>query len=103
MKTSYHRMFIIFYIREISYKSQFIKSLPVISNTRQPVLNNCNLTSRSMSLSKVNVKMFFVWNDVLFDIDIRYLILIRFDDLKIVKSSIAKFYTSPVISYLFMK
>ena len=38
MKTSFHGMFIIFYIREISYKSQFIKSLPVISNTRQPAL-----------------------------------------------------------------
>ena len=36
IKTNFPCMFIIFYIREISYKSQFIKSLPVISNTRQP-------------------------------------------------------------------
>ena len=35
-------MFIIFYTREISYKTQFIKSLPLISNTRQPALDNCN-------------------------------------------------------------
>ena len=32
IKTSFYRMFIIFYIREISYKTQFIKSLPLISN-----------------------------------------------------------------------
>ena len=56
MKTSFHRMFIIFYIREISYKSQIIKSLHVISNTRQPAIDNCNQTSRSMSLSKSECK-----------------------------------------------
>ena len=31
MKTNFHSMFIIFYIREISYKSQLIKSLPEIN------------------------------------------------------------------------
>ena len=31
-------MCILFYIREISYKSLFIRLLPVISNTRQPSL-----------------------------------------------------------------
>ena len=66
MKSSFRVTFIIFYIWEISYKSQFIKSLPVISNTRQPVLDNSNQTSHSMSLSKVKVKMFVEWNDVLF-------------------------------------
>ena len=34
------------------YKSQIIKSLPLISNTRQPALDNCNQTLCSMSLSK---------------------------------------------------
>ena len=34
-KNSFHRMFIIFKIREVSYKGQFIKALPVISNTGQ--------------------------------------------------------------------
>ena len=56
MKTSFHRMFINIYIRDISYKSQFIKSLPVISNTRQLALDNCNQTSLSMSLSKSECK-----------------------------------------------
>ena len=50
-------MFIIFYIREISYKSQLIKSLPVISNTRQPALDYCNQRSSSMSLSKSECKI----------------------------------------------
>ena len=49
-------MFIIFYIRKISYKSQLIKSLPVISNSRQPALDNSNQTLRSMSLSKSESK-----------------------------------------------
>ena len=37
---------------------------------------------------KVNVKMFVIYNDVLFNTDIRDLILIHFYDLKIVKSAI---------------
>ena len=52
MKKSFHRLFIIFYIREISYKSRFVKALPVISDTRQSALDKCNQTSFSMSLSK---------------------------------------------------
>lgn len=39
-------------------------------------------TSTQCHFPKVNVKMFVVWNDVLFNIDIRDLILIRFGDLK---------------------
>ena len=35
MKTSFHRMFIIFNIRKISNEGLFIKRLPVISNTKQ--------------------------------------------------------------------
>ena len=37
-------------------KSQFIKLSSVISNTRQTALDNCNQTSRSMSLSKSESK-----------------------------------------------
>ena len=56
MTTSFHRMFIIFYIQQISCKSQFIKSLPGISDTWQPALDNCNHNLLSMSKSKSECK-----------------------------------------------
>ena len=53
MKNSFLRMFIIFNIREVSYKGQFIESLPVIKQHRTTAIN----VRAQYHLPKVNGKM----------------------------------------------
>lgn len=74
MKINFHRtcMFIIFYILKISYKIQYIKSLPVVckqqKQRRQLAVDDCVqlIYAAICHFKKGESKMFFVVNDVLF-------------------------------------
>ena len=83
MKICFHHMFILFYIGEISCKSQFIKIITCNKQHKTTCIRTTWIKLRAQChFVKVNIKMFVIWNDVLFDIDIIDLILICFDDLK---------------------
>ena len=61
MKNSFLRMFIIFNIREVSYKGQFIESLPVISNTGQlQSMFALNITYQKLTEKCLSYEMNFI-------------------------------------------